>query len=184
MIKTKEDYLRYRKQDGTLNLSYYTWFRNDVLRYQILLRRAEYRTNTAIRPLAKLYAAYLRYRLNRFGRKLGFTIGVNVFGPGLSIAHRGTIVVNNGTIVGENCRLHVCVNIGTALGSQQAPVIGDNVYIGPGAKIFGAISIADGVAIAANAVVNKTCDDSGVTLGGVPARKISDGGSCGAGWNP
>ncbi|HMP14590.1 MAG TPA: hypothetical protein PKD70_11975, partial [Saprospiraceae bacterium] len=48
----------------------------------------------------------------------------------------------------------------------------NNVYIGPGAKIFGAIQIADNVAIGANAVVNKTFGESGVVIGGVPAKVI------------
>jgi len=57
-------------------------------------------------------------------------------------------------------------------------MIGDNVYIGPGAKIFGAITIGDGVAIGANAVVHHDVS-SGVTVGGVPARVISKKGSQG-----
>lgn len=36
------------------------------------------------------------------------------------------------------------------------PVLGDNVYIGPGAKIFGKVQIADGCKVGANAVVNKS----------------------------
>lgn len=53
-----------------------------------------------------------------------------------------------------------------------APRLGDNVYIGPGAKIFGPIEIGDNVAIGANAVVNKSFPDS-VTIAGVPAKIIS-----------
>jgi serine O-acetyltransferase len=68
------------------------------------------------------------------------------------------------------------VNIGEA--NDGAPMIGDNVYIGPGAKIFGAITIGDGVAIGANAVVHRDVSP-GVTVGGVPARVISEKGSQG-----
>lgn len=72
------------------------------------------------------------------------------------------------------------VNIGTAAGTSGcAPQIGNNVYIGPGAKIFGPIHIADGIAIGANAVVNKDCLQENVTLRGVPARIISYKGSQG-----
>lgn len=39
------------------------------------------------------------------GEKLGFSIGLNVFGPGLSIAHYGCIVVNSGARIGTNCRI-------------------------------------------------------------------------------
>lgn len=81
--------------------------------------------------------------------------------------------------MGANCRLHVCVNIGMAADTREegAPHIGDNVYIGPGAKIFGPIEIADDIVVGANAVVNKSFLEKGITIGGIPARKISDKGS-------
>ena len=45
--------------------------------------------------------------------------------------------------IGKNCRINACTNIGRASihGGQEtgAPVIGDNVYIAPGAKIFGPV---------------------------------------------
>jgi serine O-acetyltransferase len=102
-----------------------------------------------------------------------------VFGPGLSIAHRGTIVVHSNSRVGSNCRLHVCVVVGTNGGSVKAPKIGNNVYIGPGAKLIGDIEIADGIAIGANAVVNQSFTEPNITIGGIPARRISSKGSYG-----
>lgn len=88
---------------------------------------------------------------------LGFHVGLNVFGPGLAISHVGTIIVNGNARIGENCRIHVCTVIGTKAGtSGKTPKIGNNVYIGPGAKIFRDIEIADGIAIGANSVVNKS----------------------------
>ena len=110
--------------------------------------------------------------------RLGFTISPNVFGPGLSIGHPGTLTVNGVAKVGKNCRIHTCVFIATKAGfSDKVPKIGDNVYIGPGAKIFGPIVIADNIAIGANSVVNKSFLEPGVTIAGIPARKISDKGS-------
>lgn len=67
------------------------------------------------------------------------------------------------------------MNIGT--GYDGCPTIGDNVWIGPGAKIFGKIQIADECAIGANAVVNKSFLENGVSIAGVPARKVSDSGN-------
>ena len=58
-----------------------------------------------------------------------------------------------------------------------APVIGDNVFIGSGAKIIGNITVADNVVISANAVVMKSITEKGITVAGVPAKKISDTGS-------
>ena len=67
------------------------------------------------------------------------------------------------------------MNIGTAASENDghAPVIGENCYIGPGAKNFGKIIIGDNTAIGANSVVNKSFPDGNVTLGGVPAKVIS-----------
>lgn len=48
------------------------------------------------------------------------------------------------------------VNIGAIQGSMKAPLIGNDVYIGPGAVIFGDIDIADGCYIGANVVVLKS----------------------------
>jgi serine O-acetyltransferase len=107
--------------------------------------------------------------------RLSFTIPLNVFGPGLSISHYGTIVVNKHAVIGANCRIHPGVCIGGLNG--KSPRIGNNVYIGPGVKIFGDITIGDNVAIGANAVVNKDVPMK-VTVAGNPAEIISDKGSC------
>ena len=97
------------------------------------------------------------------------------FEPGLSIAHRGTIIINGGAKIGANCRLHACVNIGTEAGyTDKAPTIGDNCYIGPGVKMYGDIFIANGIAIGANAVVNKSFEEENIAIAGVPAKKIKE----------
>lgn len=97
---------------------------------------------------------------------------------GLSIARVGPIVVSPYARIGRNCRIHVGVNIGTRAGVPDgAPTIGDDVYIGPGAKLFGRIEVADRIAVGANAVVNKSFGEPGISIGGVPAKKISDKGN-------
>ena len=116
-------------------------------------------------------------KLHKNSVKLGFSIPINVFGPGLSIAHYGTIVVNSAARVGKNCRIQEGVNIGATNGQRSAPKIGDNVFIGTGAKIIGDVTVASDVAIGANAVVVKSITEQGTTWGGVPARKISDNSS-------
>jgi serine O-acetyltransferase len=137
-----------------------------------LLRKTEYYTNTGKTIIRRIYSSYLKFKLQRCGRKLGYSIPVNVIGPGLCLVHIGTIVISPHAKIGKNFRCHVCVNIGQAKGG--APIIGDNVYVGPGAKIFNPITIADDIVIGANAVVNKSFTVSGITIGGIPAKKISD----------
>lgn len=98
-------------------------------------------------------------------------------GKGLSLPHKGTIVINTTAQIGENCRIHEGVTIGSTNGSKIAATIGNNVFIGSGAKIIGDIHIADDVAIGANAVVVKSIYESGTTWAGNPARKVSDNNS-------
>ena len=107
------------------------------------------------------------------GYKLGFSISENVFDEGLSIAHYGTIIVNPSVKVGKNCRIHAGVNIGASV-DGKSPMIGDNVYIGPGAKIFGGIILGNNIAVGANAVVNKSFPLGHCTIGGIPAHIISE----------
>jgi serine O-acetyltransferase len=115
--------------------------------------------------------------MKRLGYKLGLSIPLNVCGKGLSIAHTGSVIINPYAKIGDYCRIHSDVNIGTAAGFlSKAPIIGHCVYIGPGAKIFGDITIGDNVAIGANAVVNKNVPSS-VTVAGIPAKVISNKGS-------
>ncbi len=128
--------------------------------------------NCSKNPVRVLFRKFL-YR--RIAIRLGISISPNTFGPGLSIAHRGNIVVNGGARIGANCRIHVGVNIGTEAGkADAAPIIGDNCYIGPGAKIFGPIMIGPNTVIGANAVVNKSYPKGNQTLGGIPAQAISN----------
>ena len=83
-------------------------------------------------------------------------------------------MVNQGAIIGNNVNISQGVTIGMANRGEKAgvPVIGNEVYIGPGAKIIGAIKVGNNVAIGANAVVTHDVPDNAV-VGGVPARIIS-----------
>lgn len=99
-------------------------------------------------------------------------------GPGFYIGHWGGIVINARAIIGKNFNLSQGVTIGQTNRGQRkgTPVIGDNVYVGPGAKIIGRISIGNDAAIGANAVVTKDVPPRGVAVG-IPAQVISHTGS-------
>lgn len=175
-IGSKEEYLYYLKEDKKNYIGKYGYkdfFIDDIYRWTFILRTLEFAINCQKSPIFTPYKLLLTLWFESLSKKLGFSIYPNTCGPGLSIAHRGTIVINNGVIIGFNCRIHVCVNIGNYNGT---PIIGNNVYIGPGAKIFGGIEIGDNVAIGANAVVNKSIP-SNVTVAGIPGKIISKKGS-------
>ena len=63
--------------------------------------------------------------------------------------------------------------IASSLGEKLAPNIKDGVWIGPGAKLYGNITIGSNVVIGANSVVNKSFSDN-ITVAGVPAKKINN----------
>ena len=181
MIKNKTDLKEYlaadkaalRRTRKSPKATDYIW------KYQILLRKCEYYENTKTSSLNPLYLI-ARYKRAKLGAMCGFSIPTNVVGKGLSLVHIGPVVISRYARIGENCRIHVGVNIGAdARVSDAAPVIGNRVYIGPGAKLFGNISIADGIAVGANAVVTKSFTEENVSIGGVPAKKISDTGTDG-----
>lgn len=104
--------------------------------------------------------------------QLGFSIGPNIFGPGLSIPHYGNIVINPNVRIGNNCRIHVGVNIGASGGKTSVPRIGDDVYIGPGAILFGDIKIGNNVMIGANSTVTKSFEEDNIVIAGSPAQII------------
>lgn len=99
-------------------------------------------------------------------------------GKGLYIGHSGYIVVNPRAKLGPYCNLSPGVIIGEAGRGENrgVPQIGCRVYFGPGAKVFGKISVGDRVAIGANAVVCEDVPDNAV-VGGVPAKILSYKGS-------
>lgn len=178
MIDSKETFRRYLEQDRlALNRQKDKrpgLFKDEIWKFEILLRKLEYDTNCRSGLWAAVIRKYHAFRYHRLSVRLGFTIPINVFGEGLSIPHYGTIVVHGGARIGRNCRLQEGVTIGATDGSHEAAIIGDNCYFGSGAKVIGAVTIADDVAVGAGAVVTKDITEPGTTWGGVPARKISD----------
>jgi serine O-acetyltransferase len=122
-----------------------------------------------------------RVILQRYKYKFGIGISPKVkIGPGLYIGHFGGIIINSQAVIGKNCNISHGVTIGMANRGTKRGVasIGDNVYIGPGAKIVGAVKIGNNVAIGANCVVTKDMPDNAVVVG-VPGKIISLEGSVG-----
>jgi len=99
-------------------------------------------------------------------------------GYGLYIGHTFGIVVNGKSKIGNNVNLSHCVTIGRTNRGERigVPIIGDEVYIGPGAKVIGGINVGNRVAIGANAVVINDLENDAVAVG-VPARVVSHEGS-------
>ena len=174
---TKSDLYRYSGSSGTRAFIYHYLF-SPGYKYTFWMRLCAFLHQHAVLrvffPIAWLI--YYHYQV-KFGIAISYQENI---GPGLYIGHHGGIVTNQHAKIGKNCNLSHGVTIGvTRRGEKKGvPVIGDNVYIGPGAKIIGQVKVGDHAAIGANAVVTKDIPDYGVVVG-VPGQVISMEGSIG-----
>lgn len=178
MIDSKEAFKRYLEQDkialGRKQDKRPKFFGDETWKYEILLRKLEYYTNCKTGVISGIIRNYYKFRFHRMSILLGFIIAPNVFEEGLAIPHYGMLGVHANARVGKNCRLLEGVVIMADSGSHDAAIVGNNCFFGIGAKVVGAVRIADDVAIGAGAVVTKDILEPGTTWAGVPARKISD----------
>ena len=170
MIASKEDLREYVAEDMRMHAAP-GWqpkmrITNRPAYFQWLLRRSEYWANCRRDPVGRVVAACLAVRVRLLGERLGFTIPRNVSGPGLSLAHVGTVVVNSQARIGRNCRIHQGVTLGEADGA--APTIGDSVFLGPNVTVLGGVHVGDGSGVKAGAVVVKDLPERS-EAGGVPA---------------
>ena len=94
------------------------------------------------------------------------------FGPEFVLVHSQGVVINTAVRGGR----HVVVEHQVTLGAEKglAPVLGDNVFVGAGAKVIGGVRVGHGAKIGANAVVVNDVPD-GATAVGVPARMVAGG---------
>ena len=136
--------------DGTLAVA--------LFRMQLALSR------WGLAPLA-LLPHWLNKTLN------GCVIGIRAdFGPGFVLIHPIGVVINSSTRGGRNVWIESGVVIGDNRG--RSPVLGDDIFIGSGAKIIGGVVLGAGSRVGANAVVVHDVT-AGATVVGIPARPIT-----------
>ncbi|HEX9943427.1 MAG TPA: DapH/DapD/GlmU-related protein [Thermoanaerobaculia bacterium] len=117
----------------------------------VLHRMAHWFKSRGIPVLGPLIA-----RCNQF--LTGVEIGPGaVIGPGLLISHGVGIVVGGYVRIGRDAILLHQVTIGSPDPNrkEQMPVIGDNVFLGAGAKVIGPVTVGDNVFIGVNAIVTR-----------------------------
>jgi len=122
--------------------------------------------NTAFRPLRMLY----RLRHRRYLEKSGSDIGLNAVFHGMPVFPHGFqgVFISEGATVGKNCVIFQQVTIGSNMlpdsPRQSTTTLGDNVYIGCGAKIIGNVRVGNNVRIGANCVVTKDIPDNATVV--------------------
>ena len=134
--------------------------------------------------LMRLYriASWLRRKnINFIARCLEYIIrivyacelhGTTKIGEGTLFIHNGLgCVVHPKASIGKKCRIYQNVTIG-GRNNRGTPIIGNNVFIGPGACVLGGVVIGDNVVIAANSVVIKSLPNG--VWGGIPAKRLKN----------
>jgi serine O-acetyltransferase len=98
MIKSKKELKQYIEADLkalncyplTLKMRVGGRLSPSIFRFQIMMRKLEYDANVRGKNGIRKAIFWLKYkRYERYGTKLGFTIPINVFGPGLCLCHIG-----------------------------------------------------------------------------------------------
>ena len=133
------------------------------------LRKTEYYLNTK----RKLLYYWSRFILGRLGLKYGIRIAPNTVGKGLNIIHLagGGGCILNCQSIGDYCRVQSGVVVGNLGDDEHRPIIGNNVRLGLGSKIYGKIHVGDNAIIMPNAVVTHDVPENAI-VGGVPAKII------------
>jgi serine O-acetyltransferase len=150
-------------------------YTEESLVWLVSFRVAQRVERIRLRPLRlaiKLVHLYTLHKL--LGIFLGIRVSIDArIGEGLMLAHRGGIYIGP-CVIGRNCNISQETTIGQGrIGTERfgVPTLGDGVYVAPGAKLFGKITIGNDVSIGANAVVSKDIPDRAVVVGN-PGRVV------------
>jgi serine O-acetyltransferase len=168
------------RYEGTSNRKLFlrNFFSNRGFKYTFFLRMCSYFSQSEV-WLIKKFFLIPRFFLFHYSAKYSIDISHSTrIGSGFYIAHPFCIAINSKAIIGKNCTLSHQVTIGERKreGKNGSPIIGDNVYIAPGAKVLGPITVGSFVAIGANCVVIEDIPDKAVVVG-IPGKVKSTKGS-------
>jgi serine O-acetyltransferase len=164
-----EDYRRCNIDKISIGVLFSTFYvkPNPGLKFMTIFRLTQHyrRKNRLL-----FYFFFLWYRRLRI--KYGFDISYRTqIGKGFYIGHFGNIVIHGDTVIGENCNISQGITIGVSnYGEKKGiPTIGNKVFIGPNACVFGNITVGNNVTIGANSVVTENIPDGKTVL---PSKTI------------
>ena len=168
----KEDIsFRYSIEKKKVNkLTYIKIFFNPPALATIIFRFQHFFWSKELAPMAKLLAIF---NIIFFSVDIGSAAEID---GGLVLAHAVGILIHNQVKIGKRCifTAHNTVTVGPCLNLAQEyskVVLGNDVFVGIGARIVGNLKIGDGTKIGVNAVVTKSFPSQS-TLIGIPARQL------------
>lgn len=125
--------------------------------------------NQKFPKIFKLYYLYEIKKMEAFNNSsFGTLLDRGAYFKGIPVLPHGLrgIFISDKVKIGENATIFQQVTIGVLdLNGGDAPTIGDNCFIGAGAKVLGGIKIGNNVKIGANAVVTKDVPDGYTVVG-------------------
>jgi serine O-acetyltransferase len=167
----RADYKRYRLLGGK-GIDWYLFFEQGL--WAIVVYRMGRDVRKARIPVVShllKITAFLMFKIMEIVTGISLPASAQI-GKGFYVGHFGKIILHSDVKMGENCSIGPGVLIGTkGVGHKGVPVIGNNVYIGTGAKVLGNIKIGNNVKIGANSVVIKDVPD-GATVVGIPGKVV------------
>ena len=161
----KKDLLRYTQYvDGGMLKKTICCYRSPGVHAIITYRFGRWLRGKNILVRLLLEPFFLFY-YHRVRSKWGIEIPRNAqIAAGLYVGHYGGIFISPEAKIGENFSISQQVTIGESGRGEKkgVPIIGDNVYVAPGAKVFGKITIGNNVKIGANCVIHKDLSENSI----------------------
>ncbi|HLP82284.1 MAG TPA: hypothetical protein VK141_09905 [Nitrosomonas sp.] len=170
-LNFKKDFRRYEQFSKAANGRWFLY----MLRQPGMHAVAIFRFGTWIKK-NRLFIRVLLYPIylilnRRMRARWGIEIQMGArIGPGMLIHHYGGIFIVNSAVIGENFSITHDITIGISGRDEkrQTPVIGNNVYLGPGVKIIGGVRVGTNVTIGPNTLVMRDIPPNSVVTPQAP----------------
>ncbi len=122
------------------------------------------------KPLSFLYRQMEKHVRFKYGIEIPYSTQL---GKAVTFEHQHGIIIHGSAVIGDYCVIRQGVTIGSRNIENpfDAPIVGDYVSIGAGAKILGSVRVGHNAVIGANAVVINDIPDYAVAVG-IPAKVI------------
>jgi serine O-acetyltransferase len=162
------DYQRYNLTGINIRTLFFVFITQPIpgLKFTTIFRLVQYyrRRN---RLLFYFFFLWLRCLKIKYGFDISYRTQI---GEGFYIGHFGNVVIHGDAIIGDNCNISQGITIGVSnYGVKKGvPTIGNKVFIGPNACVFGGVTIGNNVTIGANAVITESIPDGKSVLSSKP----------------